>query len=163
MDAHSRLGLCENRNTIDAQIVSFPEKAVCTGGGIRVIIEAQRRSHMERYRWKTAVVTLSDKGYRREREDKSAPLIQELLSAEDYDVAAKILLPDEQVMIERELIRLCDEEHMDLILTTVRRKLHFAWRTGMRPVSPMPCVIFPFRSRPGQCSAAVCRSSGGKP
>lgn len=118
MDAHSRLGLCENRNTIDAQIVSFPEKAVCTGGGIRVIIEAQRRSHMERYRWKTAVVTLSDKGYRREREDKSAPLIQELLSAEDYDVAAKILLPDEQVMIERELIRLCDEEHMDLILTT---------------------------------------------
>ena len=33
---------------------------------------------MEGYRWKAAVVTLSDKGYAGEREDKSGPLIWEM-------------------------------------------------------------------------------------
>lgn len=69
-------------------------------------------------RWKTAVVTLSDKGYRGEREDKSGPLIQEILGNQEYEVVEMLLLPDEQELIERELIRLCDEAGMDLVLTT---------------------------------------------
>ena len=73
---------------------------------------------MEAYRWRTAIVTLSDKGYQGEREDKSGPLIQEIMSEEGYDIVENVLLPDEQDMIERELIRLSDEEHMDLIFTT---------------------------------------------
>lgn len=73
---------------------------------------------MEGYRWKTAVITLSDKGYRGEREDKSGPLICQMLPEESYEVTEEILLPDEQEEIEKELIRLCDEAHMDLILTT---------------------------------------------
>lgn len=73
---------------------------------------------METYRWRTAIVTLSDKGYHGEREDKSGPLIQEIMPEEGYDIVENVLLPDEQDMIERELIRLSDEEHMDLIFTT---------------------------------------------
>ena len=69
-------------------------------------------------RWKTAIVTLSDKGYAKEREDKSGPLIQEMIEAAGYEAARLILLPDEQKMIEVKLIELCDKEHMDLILTT---------------------------------------------
>lgn len=69
-------------------------------------------------KWKTAVVTLSDKGYRGEREDESGPLIQEILGNEKYEVVEMLLLPDEQEMIERELIRLSDEAEMDLVLTT---------------------------------------------
>ncbi len=69
-------------------------------------------------KWKTAIVTLSDKGYRGEREDLSAPAIRELLPDGEYEVAATVLLPDERELIERELVRLCDEEGMDLILTT---------------------------------------------
>lgn len=37
----------------------------------------KERDKMEGYRWKAAVVTLSDKGYAGEREDKSGPLICE--------------------------------------------------------------------------------------
>lgn len=74
---------------------------------------------MKMGKFRTAIITLSDKGYRGERKDKSGPLIREMLSdAKVYEVEQEILLPDEQSMLEEALIRLCDEEHMDLILTT---------------------------------------------
>lgn len=73
---------------------------------------------MNNNRWKTAVITLSDKGYKGQREDKSGPLICELLPEEAYQIEEMLLLPDEQERIEEELIRLCDEKQMDLILTT---------------------------------------------
>ena len=34
---------------------------------------------MEGYRWKAAVITLSDKGYAGKREDRSGPLICEMI------------------------------------------------------------------------------------
>lgn len=73
---------------------------------------------MGNYRWKTAVITLSDKGYRGERIDKSGPAVRDMLPEEEYDVREMILLPDEQERIEQEMIRLSDEKHIDLILTT---------------------------------------------
>lgn len=69
-------------------------------------------------KWRTAVVTLSDKGYAGEREDKSGPLIREMIEKEGYEAAEMILLPDDQKRIEEKLIELCDEKKMDLILTT---------------------------------------------
>lgn len=59
---------------------------------------------------RAAVITLSDKGYAGEREDKSGPLVKTMLEAAGYKVGDVILLPDEQNQIERELIWLCDEE-----------------------------------------------------
>ncbi len=59
-------------------------------------------------RFPGGIVTLSDKGYQGEREDKSGPKIKELLPAEQYEVVSMRLLPDERAMIEEELIRLAD-------------------------------------------------------
>ncbi|MEF9840119.1 MAG: MogA/MoaB family molybdenum cofactor biosynthesis protein [Lachnospiraceae bacterium] len=68
--------------------------------------------------WNTAIITLSDKGYKGEREDKSGPLIKQMLLDSSYQVCEEILLPDEKQMIEKELCRLCDQEQMALIFTT---------------------------------------------
>ena len=73
---------------------------------------------MEKGKWRAAVVTLSDKGYRGEREDKSGPAVCELLCEAGYDVQRRILLPDEQQKIERCLCKLCDDEEMDIVFTT---------------------------------------------
>ena len=70
------------------------------------------------YRWKAAVVTLSDKGYAGEREDKSGPLVCEMIGAAGYDVQEMILLPDEHEEIKKCLLKLCDEEKMDIVFTT---------------------------------------------
>ena len=67
---------------------------------------------------KAAVVTLSDRGFRNEREDKSGELVQMMLKEAGYEVAEYRLLPDEQAQIETVLKELSDEKEMDLILTT---------------------------------------------
>lgn len=72
----------------------------------------------ERSRFKTAVLTLSDKGAAGEREDKSGPLIREIIEKENYLVIDQRVLPDEQKTIEETLIHLCDRLKVDLILTT---------------------------------------------
>lgn len=46
--------------------------------------------------FRVGIVTLSDKGYQGEREDKSGPKIKELLPAEQYEVVSMRLLPDER-------------------------------------------------------------------
>lgn len=72
----------------------------------------------ERSRFKTAVLTLSDKGAAGEREDKSGPLIREIIEKENYLVIDQRVLPDEQNTIKETLIHLCDRLKVDLILTT---------------------------------------------
>lgn len=65
-----------------------------------------------------AVITLSDKGAKGEREDKSGPLIVEMLSEAGYNVVETILLPDEKALLKQQLIRLADQRQVNLILTT---------------------------------------------
>lgn len=65
-----------------------------------------------------AVITLSDKGSRGEREDKSGPLIREVLEADGYDVVEMILLPDEKALLEHHLKRLADQRQVNVIFTT---------------------------------------------
>lgn len=72
----------------------------------------------EKNRFRTAVLTLSDKGAAKEREDKSGPLIREIIETENYLVIDQRILPDEQKTIEETLIHLCDHLKVDLILTT---------------------------------------------
>ncbi len=69
-------------------------------------------------KFKTAVVTLSDKGSKGERQDESGKLIQKMAEEAGYEVVEYALLPDEQEQIEQTLIQLCDEKKMDLIFTT---------------------------------------------
>jgi molybdenum cofactor synthesis domain-containing protein len=68
--------------------------------------------------WQAAVITLSDKGSRGQREDKSGPAIVKRLTEAGYEVIEAILIPDEPVLLKANLIRLCDQRHPDLILTT---------------------------------------------
>ena len=65
-----------------------------------------------------AVITLSDKGSAGEREDKSGPMIVEMLKDVGYDIKETILLPDEQKKLEKELIRLADQRQLNVIFTT---------------------------------------------
>lgn len=69
--------------------------------------------------WKTVIITMSDKGAKGEREDKSGPAIREMLQNEGlYEVIAMDILPDEQKELEAKLIHYSDETEADLIITT---------------------------------------------
>ena len=70
-------------------------------------------------RYKVGIITLSDKGSQGLREDKSGPAIREILEADGrFDVLEQFLFSDDRENLERELVRLCDEEKLNLILTT---------------------------------------------
>jgi molybdenum cofactor synthesis domain-containing protein len=65
-----------------------------------------------------AWITLSDKGAAGEREDKSGPLIAEILTKAGYNVIEGLLIPDEPEMLKRQLIRLADQRQVNVIFTT---------------------------------------------
>ena len=65
-----------------------------------------------------AVITLSDRGFRGEREDKSGPLIAETLKNSGYRVIETLLLPDGRPRLEAELKRLADQRQVNVIFTT---------------------------------------------
>ncbi|MBQ9643923.1 MAG: MOSC domain-containing protein [Lachnospiraceae bacterium] len=65
-----------------------------------------------------AVITLSDRAFRKEREDLSGPLIREILEKQGYIVEETILLPDGKAPLQQQLIRLADQRQMSVILTT---------------------------------------------
>ena len=66
---------------------------------------------------KTAILTISDKGSRGERIDGTGPAIENELEGKGYTISFYKMLPDEMTLIEKELIYLCDELKVDLILT----------------------------------------------
>ncbi|GAB2043684.1 hypothetical protein AGATL06_01800 [Agathobaculum sp. TL06] len=68
--------------------------------------------------YQAAVVTLSDRCASGKREDKSGPSVAARLAAAGFVVAEQLVLPDERELLERSLIRLCDQRQLDLILTT---------------------------------------------
>lgn len=84
---------------------------ISVGDEIRMIERADTR-------YTVAVMTLSDKGVKGEREDTSGPLICEMVEEAGYRVVERLMLPDEQKQIEQELIRLADGRQVNLILTT---------------------------------------------
>lgn len=65
-----------------------------------------------------AVITLSDKGYAGEREDKSGPLLTEELVKAGYEIVETLILPDDKEMIVTNLKRLADQRQVNLIMTT---------------------------------------------
>ena len=67
---------------------------------------------------RAAIITVSDSGYRGEREDLSGPVIKEILEKEGYAVISMDILPDDQVMIAVKLQEIADSERAELILTT---------------------------------------------
>ena len=68
--------------------------------------------------FKVAIVCMSDKGSKGEREDISTQVIERIIIENGYEVSEKILIPDEFQLIKDTLINLCDNNLVDLILTT---------------------------------------------
>ena len=69
-------------------------------------------------RYTASVITISDKGYRGEREDTSGPMLCRLLAAHETDVVHRALVPDDRDLIRRAICEAADEQHVQLILTT---------------------------------------------
>ena len=65
-----------------------------------------------------AVITVSDKGYIGQREDTSGPNLCRILNEHGYELVYTGLVPDDNEMIQQELIKFCDELKINLILTT---------------------------------------------
>lgn len=65
-----------------------------------------------------AVITMSDKGAAGEREDKSGPLICEMLEKEGYDVVEQMILADNKDVLQHQLCRLADQRQVNVIFTT---------------------------------------------
>lgn len=91
---------------------------VLRGGSIKTGDKAELLPLEEKRPYTAAVITLSDKGAKGEREDKSGPLIVKMLKEAGYQVEETLLLSDEQKPLENQLIRLADQRQINLVLTT---------------------------------------------
>ena len=120
---------------------------VIAGGEIRVGDEVTLLPPPENPPLRAAVITLSDKGSRGEREDKSGPLIVKMLAAAGYKVEETLLLPDEAAALKAQLIRLADGRQVNLILTT--------GGTGFSPrdITPEATLAVADRNVPGIAEA----------
>lgn len=120
---------------------------VLTGGEIHVGDEVTLLPALENPPLRAAVITLSDKGSRGEREDKSGPLIVEMLTATGYKVEETLLLPDDAAQLKTQLLRLADARQVNLILTT--------GGTGFAPrdITPEVTLSVAERNAPGIAEA----------
>ena len=91
---------------------------VIQGGKIAVGDEMAVQPRTTPFPFQAAVITLSDRCAAGGREDKSGPAVTERLEAAGFAVVEQLLLADEREPLERNLIRLCDQRQLDLILTT---------------------------------------------
>lgn len=120
---------------------------VLKGGMVQVGDEMKLLPPQENPPLRAAVITLSDKGSRGEREDKSGPLVAEMLQEAGYQIEETLLLPDGMQPLKNQLIRLADGRQMDLILTT--------GGTGFAPtdVTPEATLAVADRNAPGIAEA----------
>ena len=120
---------------------------VLKGGEIHVGDEVTLLPPPEDPPLRAAVITLSDKGSRGEREDKSGPAIVQRLEAEGYEVVEQILLADDAAALKTTLTRLADQRQLDLILTT--------GGTGFSPrdITPEATYAVADRNAPGIAEA----------
>jgi molybdenum cofactor synthesis domain-containing protein len=64
------------------------------------------------------ILTISDKGSRGERQDKSGEAIREILSRMDVRIVNYDIIPDEKELIAQKLVQWADEDKLDVIVTT---------------------------------------------
>lgn len=66
---------------------------------------------------RTGILTVSDKGSKGEREDSTGPAIKRALEGKGYIVEYCNIVPDEIEQIVNELVYMCDDLKVDLVLT----------------------------------------------
>ena len=67
---------------------------------------------------KVAVITVSDRGYRGEREDRSGKYILQYFKERGWQIAGYEVVPDEKDKIKEKLMDISDKEKASLIITT---------------------------------------------
>ena len=68
--------------------------------------------------YSASIITVSDKCFEGKREDLGGPVVHKLLETSGYKVEYAAIVPDEQDIIEQELIKCADELDIALIITT---------------------------------------------
>ena len=101
---------------------------------------------------RAAIITLSDKGSKGEREDESGKIIREMITGINAQVGHYEVLPDETHRIIEVLSRLSDSGAIDLIITT--------GGTGVsaRDVTPEATLAVIDRELPGMAEAMRAES-----
>jgi molybdenum cofactor synthesis domain-containing protein len=94
-----------------------------------------------------AIVTVSDRGSRGEREDASGVAIEAILRQNGFDIRHRVIIPDEIPIIQSVLRRFADEQKVALIVTT--------GGTGVSPrdVTPEATLAVLDRIVPGMAEA----------
>jgi molybdopterin adenylyltransferase len=64
------------------------------------------------------ILTISDKGSRGERQDKSGEVIREILSSIDARIVNYDIVPDEKELIVKKLVKWVDEDNLNVLITT---------------------------------------------
>ena len=64
------------------------------------------------------ILTVSDKGWSGERQDRSGEAIRGILSTMDVHIANYEVLPDEKELIAQKLVEWADKSKVDVIMTT---------------------------------------------
>ncbi len=118
--------------------------------GAEILLEKRSLIH-------AAVLTVSDKGSRGEREDLSGAALEEELRALGVAAVERAIVPDEQELIAAELRRWADETSVNLVLTT--------GGTGMtaRDVTPEATRAVLDRDAPGFAEAMRAQSLAKTP
>ncbi len=94
-----------------------------------------------------AILTISDRAARGQREDVSGPALRERIQAQGWEVTAQAIVPDEIPAIQETLVHWADVRDYDLILTT--------GGTGFAPrdVTPEATLAVVERPAPGLAEA----------
>ncbi len=93
------------------------------------------------------ILTISDKGWRGQRQDKSGQVIKDSLSRVDSHVVKYEVVPDERDVISGKLVEWADEGSVDVILTTGGTGL------GQRDVTPEATLLVVDKVVPGLAEA----------
>ena len=106
---------------------------------------------------KVAILTISTRGSRGEREDTSGAVLRDMVQQLDADIIETNIIPDDHKQIVCELKRCCDDLHADLVLTT--------GGTGLSPfdVTPEATLEVIERRVPGMEGAVLLRGLQSTP
>jgi molybdopterin adenylyltransferase len=98
------------------------------------------------------ILTISDKGSRGNRQDKSGEAIRQILSTMDARIANYDIVPDEKELIVKKLVKWADEDNLDVVITT--------GGTGLTPrdVTPEATLTVVDRIVPGFAEAMRAES-----
>ena len=98
------------------------------------------------------ILTISDKGSRGERQDKSGEAIREILPSIDARIVNYEIVPDEKELIVKKLMKWVDEYNLDVLITT--------GGTGLTPrdVTPEATLAVVDRIVPGIAEAMRAES-----